>query len=593
MISLLQQALEAHKNNHLLTAEKLYLAEIASSQNPEAMQLLGSLYSTQKNFEKAERYLLASLSKNANQPHTLNNLGLCYKKQGKTRKALEFFEKAISLNPQNESSHISLVDCLITLNNLKLAEKVAHQFALKAQNSYKIYNLLGRIYYKSSQLDKAEQAFKHSLSLKPDYPVTLNNASHVYKDTFKFNKAISCLTSALQLKPNSTEILFNLGNVFAEKADFQNALKHYRHVLTLDPKHKECLKNINAIYWTLGKNKEFLSDYQNLNSEDLKNFNLHYDYLDLLINSNQLKKARQLINDNRELIQSNPKDLTLLARLEDKSGNITLSEKYWSDCCNRTNNKIPSYCFELISIYLKQEKNNLAKKVLFLALQENPSDISLLSLESLIYKITNECLSNPEGFNDSLIKESRINPKNSLFNNRELLSSLTSIHTSTTPPVDQTLINGIQTPGNLLAFSNKLKIPFFQVIEPFIRDYIQKNRNKILSIPSETSTNYKIVGAWSVFLKGGGYHTMHIHPEGNLSAVYYISLPEEMGNEQNKEGWIHFGKPNFSHPQLPTTKYVQPEIGKLIIFPSYFWHGTIPFESQTQRATIAFDIKLD
>ena len=35
---------------------------------------------------------------------------------------------------------------------------------------------------------------------------------------------------------------------------------------------------------------------------------------------------------------------------------------------------------------------------------------------------------------------------------------------------------------------------------------------------------------------------------------------------------------------------VRPEVGKLVIFPSYFWHGTIPFKSDEKRLTIAFDI---
>jgi Putative 2OG-Fe(II) oxygenase len=28
----------------------------------------------------------------------------------------------------------------------------------------------------------------------------------------------------------------------------------------------------------------------------------------------------------------------------------------------------------------------------------------------------------------------------------------------------------------------------------------------------------------------------------------------------------------------------------LVLFPSYFWHGTVPFESSADRLTIAFDV---
>jgi hypothetical protein len=35
---------------------------------------------------------------------------------------------------------------------------------------------------------------------------------------------------------------------------------------------------------------------------------------------------------------------------------------------------------------------------------------------------------------------------------------------------------------------------------------------------------------------------------------------------------------------------VKPAVGKLVLFPSYFWHGTVPFQSQNMRLTVAFDV---
>jgi hypothetical protein len=34
---------------------------------------------------------------------------------------------------------------------------------------------------------------------------------------------------------------------------------------------------------------------------------------------------------------------------------------------------------------------------------------------------------------------------------------------------------------------------------------------------------------------------------------------------------------------------VQPVPGRLVLFPSYTWHGTIPLEASSARTTIAFD----
>ena len=38
-------------------------------------------------------------------------------------------------------------------------------------------------------------------------------------------------------------------------------------------------------------------------------------------------------------------------------------------------------------------------------------------------------------------------------------------------------------------------------------------------------------------------------------------------------------------------KCVEPKVGLLALFPSYFWHGTEPFQSNENRLTVAFDVK--
>jgi len=34
---------------------------------------------------------------------------------------------------------------------------------------------------------------------------------------------------------------------------------------------------------------------------------------------------------------------------------------------------------------------------------------------------------------------------------------------------------------------------------------------------------------------------------------------------------------------------VRPEVGRLVLFPSYFWHGTRPFTGEGWRQVVAFD----
>jgi predicted Zn-dependent protease len=97
-------------------------------------------------------------------------------------------------------------------------------------------------------------------------------------------------------------------------------------------------------------------------------------------------------------------------------------------------------------------------------------------------------------------------------------------------------------------------------------------------------------GGWSVRLHSGGYHTSHVHPRGWISSACYLQLPDVMKARHTAEGSLSFGAPGMlTMPSLPAELSVRPEVGLLVLFPSYFWHGTLPFQSDEPRLTVAFD----
>ncbi len=98
---------------------------------------------------------------------------------------------------------------------------------------------------------------------------------------------------------------------------------------------------------------------------------------------------------------------------------------------------------------------------------------------------------------------------------------------------------------------------------------------------------------WGNILKSGGHQLTHNHPAGWISGVFYVSLPETIsarGSGQN--GWIEFGRtrPEYSHSDQIDTRTIRPKEGMMLIFPSYTWHRTLPFESAQPRISVAFDL---
>jgi tetratricopeptide (TPR) repeat protein len=98
---------------------------------------------------------------------------------------------------------------------------------------------------------------------------------------------------------------------------------------------------------------------------------------------------------------------------------------------------------------------------------------------------------------------------------------------------------------------------------------------------------------WANIIEAEGFQVPHIHPSGWLSAVYYVQVPEVVRQSGDRRaGWIEFGEPydDIAHRAKPETMAVQPEAGMLLLFPSYFYHRTLPFEGDEQRISIAFDV---
>ncbi len=76
---------------------------------------------------------------------------------------------------------------------------------------------------------------------------------------------------------------------------------------------------------------------------------------------------------------------------------------------------------------------------------------------------------------------------------------------------------------------------------------------------------------------------------GWISSACYVAVPPAV--ESGHEGWIQFGEPGVPTDRtLAAEHFVKPEPGRLVLFPSYMWHGTVPFGGVAPRLTIAFDL---
>lgn len=172
----------------------------------------------------------------------------------------------------------------------------------------------------------------------------------------------------------------------------------------------------------------------------------------------------------------------------------------------------------------------------------------------------------------------------------DLAASLTTLHSFRKEPFDQSLRNGSQTSQNLMRSSDPTLRAFFKAVDGPIRAHMRRVAEAPGPLGRRFLGDYRIAGCWSVFLRPDGFHADHIHHQGWLSSAFYVEMPTQPSPDP-KAGWIKFGEPGQpTQPRLGPEHYIQPRPGLLALFPSYMWHGTVPFTSQERRITIAFDV---
>jgi tetratricopeptide (TPR) repeat protein len=173
----------------------------------------------------------------------------------------------------------------------------------------------------------------------------------------------------------------------------------------------------------------------------------------------------------------------------------------------------------------------------------------------------------------------------------DLAVSLRLAHRMRGHPYDQSLRQGSQTQTDLAYSTDPAIRAFFTAIDQPIRrhmDFIGRGEDPLRR---RNTGRYEIQGAWSVRLRPQGFHIDHVHQLGWLSSACHIELPAAVTDDPRHEGWLKFGQPGVAtQPPLPPEHFVKPEPGRLVLFPSYMWHGTVPFSGEEDRLTVAFDV---
>ena len=165
-----------------------------------------------KNYKKVIDGCNKILKKNPNIPYVLNLCGLALQGSKNTLASINFFNKAIELEPEN----------IAAMNNLA--------------NSYKAL----------SKFDIAEKLYLKVLKINPKYIKAFNNYGNLKQQIGDFNGCIELYLKALEIKPN-VNILLSLASAYQEIGNFKKCKEIADKALTAQPRNTSIHKLISSI----------------------------------------------------------------------------------------------------------------------------------------------------------------------------------------------------------------------------------------------------------------------------------------------------------------------------------------------------------
>jgi GT2 family glycosyltransferase/Tfp pilus assembly protein PilF len=262
-------------DNDLKSAETLYAAILANLNQRPREEVIKDL---QGLIESHPRFALA-----------YNDLGVLYYSSGNREKALEYYERAVQLDPQNSNFSKNLADFYyVELGRVEDALQIYVKILELNPQDIETLLITGHICVALQQFEDAKVFYRRVLELEPQNeaarssmnkldkmdPMTpdLKSAEEWYQEEIQpvlnsgdSQKAISLLDKLLQSYPEFALAHNDLGVLYYHTGDKEKARHHYGCAVELMPANINFQKNLaDFLFVEQGKVEEALQIYVNI-----------------------------------------------------------------------------------------------------------------------------------------------------------------------------------------------------------------------------------------------------------------------------------------------------------------------------------------
>lgn len=283
-----------------------------------------------ENYQDALKLLLEASHKNAS-AELFVDIGNCYYMQGGQKEALEYWNKAISLDPKSSKAYANIGNLHYKNGKIEMAISFWLVALISKPEDADVCLNLGIAFNEKDMRFESIKYFERYVKYceeknNPEYAKVKNKIQHCFNVASEYltvgakfqsegedKKAAACYFKSLANYPNLSKTNLNLGSIFFSDRNLELAIKYWRRASHIDPNYDKIYSNL-AISYDLKKEFSYAYCY-------------YYRYMNYIINNKEeyykvnkrLLKIKPYLNNHSDIIEQH---------LEKAKGHLANNEIY-------------------------------------------------------------------------------------------------------------------------------------------------------------------------------------------------------------------------------------------------------------------------
>jgi Tfp pilus assembly protein PilF len=557
-----------------------------------AAHLLGLALKDTGDWAQGEEWLRFSIGLAPEQGEFHGNLGNLLRKRGDYLGAEAAYRSALKLLPDHRGARRGLAQTLNDQNRAREAEEQCRILLGTDGADAEAWEILALALARLERFAEAERAHRRAIALDPENPVARHNLGALLT-RLERPEAMQTLEIAVELGAEGYEAAYNRGQAALNGGELEEAEACFSRAARMDVLSIAAQGALARIRFMRG-DPAFARSLGAAVRAHPGNAPLQNLLAELLWRAGELSGAETLLRDVLARERSNTLARSTLAMVLMEQARLEEAEGEALEAAGASADD-GAVVLNLVNVLIARGRPDEAQLFIAAQRQRHPLAQVWLTYEATVARMLGEERYQELCDYERFVRIFDLEPPAGFGSlaefNQTLATLLNERHRAIRQPLDQTVRNGTQASLSLLCDPEpviRAALGAFQRAVGEYRSALGLSADHPLARAQAGEIHF--TGAWSVRLQRHGFHVNHFHPEGVVSSAYYVEVPEEAQDQSLRSGWIKFGEPRYPIAGLGPERYVQPRPGRLVLFPSYMWHGTNPIYGASPRICVAFDM---